>query len=176
MPNHYHLKIPSAILLITFSGIALLAQQPASVQQLRRIYYATSASVSHLPVWDAKGAGLFAKKSLNAEKDITILLGRGAGPEVATALETGKIAATALSLRYAIPFLRGWRMLVDLTKTRSRLPFVVRYQQPGLRKVGAENRRRFSRLLRRGHATDRKGPEFRRTFTGQVDIVAKRRR
>ena len=36
-------------------------------QQLRRIYYGTSASVSHLPVWVAKDAGLFAKKGLNVE-------------------------------------------------------------------------------------------------------------
>jgi hypothetical protein len=60
MPHHYHLRIQSAIFWITFLGIALLAQQPASAQQLRRIYYGTSASVSHLPVWVAKDAGLFA--------------------------------------------------------------------------------------------------------------------
>jgi ABC-type nitrate/sulfonate/bicarbonate transport system substrate-binding protein len=54
---------------------------------------------------------------LDADKDITILQ-LGAGPEVAAALETGRIAAAALSIRYAIPFLqRGWPMLVDLTKT-----------------------------------------------------------
>ena len=35
MPHPYHLKIPSAILRITFLGIALLAQQPAFAQQLR---------------------------------------------------------------------------------------------------------------------------------------------
>lgn len=67
MPHDYHLKIQSAIFWITFLGIALLAQQPASAQQLRRIYYGTSASVSHLPVWVAKDAGLFAKKGLNVE-------------------------------------------------------------------------------------------------------------
>lgn len=54
---------------------------------------------------------------LDAEKDMTILQ-LGAGPEVAAALETGKIAAAALNIRYAIPFLqRNWPMLVDLTKT-----------------------------------------------------------
>lgn len=67
MPHHYHLRIQSAIFWITFLGIVRFAQPPASAQQLRRIYYGTSASVSHLPVWVAKDAGLFAKKGLNVE-------------------------------------------------------------------------------------------------------------
>lgn len=46
------------------------------------------------------------------------ILQLGAGPEVAAALESGKIAAAALNIRYAIPFFqRNWPMLVDLTKT-----------------------------------------------------------
>jgi ABC-type nitrate/sulfonate/bicarbonate transport system substrate-binding protein len=181
-------------------------------QELRHIYYGTSASVAHLPVWVAKDAGLFAKRGLNvepvqirggalitlgimsgqlqfsgagaesvvaarvegadlvllacpsnlepiflitrpeiksaaelkgkssavtrigssthfylraalrvvgldADKDMTILQ-LGAGPEMATALESGRIAAAALNTRYAIPFLRrNWPVLVDLTKT-----------------------------------------------------------
>ena len=190
----------------------LSAQSPASAQELRRIHYGTSISISHLPVWVAKDAGLFAKKGLNvepvqirggalitmgimsgqlqfsgagaesvvaarieggdvvllacpsnlepiylitrpeiksaaelkgkssavtrlgssthfylraalrnvgldSEKDITILQ-LGAGPEMATALESGRIAVAALNVRYAIPFLRrNWPVLVDLTKT-----------------------------------------------------------
>src|SRR4029453_18169474 len=42
----------------------LSAQPPASAQDLRRIHYGTSISISHLPVWVAKDAGLFAKKGL----------------------------------------------------------------------------------------------------------------
>jgi NitT/TauT family transport system substrate-binding protein len=54
---------------------------------------------------------------LDAEKDMTILQ-LGAGPEMATALESGRIAAAALNMRYALPFLRrNWPVLVDLTKT-----------------------------------------------------------
>jgi NitT/TauT family transport system substrate-binding protein len=54
---------------------------------------------------------------LDSEKDITILQ-LGAGPEMATALETGRIAVAALNIRYAIPFLkRNWPVLVELTKT-----------------------------------------------------------
>ena len=54
---------------------------------------------------------------LDSEKDLTILQ-LGAGPEMATALESGRIAVAALNIRYAIPFLRrNWPVLVDLTKT-----------------------------------------------------------
>lgn len=52
-----------------------------------------------------------------SEKELTILQ-LGAGPEMAAALESGRISAAALNLRYALPFLkRNWPVLVDLTKT-----------------------------------------------------------
>lgn len=52
-----------------------------------------------------------------SDKEMTILQ-LGAGPEMAAALESGRISAAALSLRYALPFLkRNWPVLVDLTKT-----------------------------------------------------------
>jgi NitT/TauT family transport system substrate-binding protein len=188
------------------------AAQPALAQELRRIHYGTTASISHLPVWVAKDAGLFAKKGFNvepvqirggalitmgimsgqlqfsgagaesvvaarveggdvvllacpadlepiylitrpeiksaadlkgkssavtrlgssthfylraalkfagldSEKDLTILQ-LGAGPEMAVALESGRISVAALNLRYALPFLqRNWPVLVDLSKT-----------------------------------------------------------
>jgi ABC-type nitrate/sulfonate/bicarbonate transport system substrate-binding protein len=42
----------------------------------------------------------------------------GAGPEMVAALEVGRIAAAALTTRYAITFLeRGWPVLVDLSGT-----------------------------------------------------------
>ena len=190
----------------------LAAPRSAAAQELRRIYYGTTASVSLLPVWVAKDTGLFAKRGLDVEpvqirggalitmgimsgqlqfsgagaesviaarikggdvvllacptnlepiylvtrpeikspaelkgkntavtrlgssthfylraalrdigldpeKDMTILQ-LGAGPEVAAALETGRISAAALNIRYALPFLqRNWPMLVDLSKT-----------------------------------------------------------
>ncbi|HYA29576.1 MAG TPA: ABC transporter substrate-binding protein [Acidobacteriota bacterium] len=200
------------LLLATTIGLLFFAPQHASAQELHRLYYGTSASVAHLPVWVAKDAGLFAKRGLNvepvqirggalitlgivsgqlplsgagaesviaariegadvvllacpsnleplylitrpeiktaaelkgkssavtrlgssthfylraalkivgldSEKDMTILQ-LGAGPEMAAALESGKIAAAALNIRYAVPFLnRNWPVLVDLTKT-----------------------------------------------------------
>jgi NitT/TauT family transport system substrate-binding protein len=192
--------------------MAALSAAPSFAQDLRRIRYGTTASVSHLPVWVAKDAGYFAKMGLNVEprfirggalitiaimssqlqfsgagaesvvtarieggdvvllacpsdlepiylvtrpeiktaaelkgkfsavtrlgssthfylraalravgldpeKDMT-LLQLGAGPEMAVALESGRISAAALNIRYALPFLRrNWPMLVDLTKT-----------------------------------------------------------
>jgi NitT/TauT family transport system substrate-binding protein len=205
--NRYRL-----VILMAMFGALVLEQQPACAQELRRIHYGTSVSISHLPVWVAKDAGLFAKKGLNvepvqirggalitmglmsgqlqfsgagaesvvaarieggdvvllacpsdlepiylitrpeiksaselkgkssavtrlgssthfylraalryvgldSEKDVTILQ-LGAGPEMATALESGRIAVAALNIRYALPFLRrNWPVLIDLTKT-----------------------------------------------------------
>jgi NitT/TauT family transport system substrate-binding protein len=184
----------------------------AHAQDLKRIHYGTTASVSHLPIWVAKDAGFFAKNGLNVEpvhirggslitmgimsgqlqfsgagaesivaarieggdvvllacpvdsdpvylitrpeiksaaelkgkatavtrlgstthfylraalrqvgldpeKDLTILQ-LGTSSETATALESGRIAAAALTNRYALPFLqRNWPMLVDLSTT-----------------------------------------------------------
>ena len=54
---------------------------------------------------------------LNPDRDMTILQ-MGAGPEMVAALEAGRIAAAALTTRYAVPFLqRGWPVLVDLSTT-----------------------------------------------------------
>ena len=54
---------------------------------------------------------------LNPDRDMTILQ-LGAGPEMAAALDVGRIAAAALTARYAIPFLqRKWPVLVDLSTT-----------------------------------------------------------
>jgi NitT/TauT family transport system substrate-binding protein len=204
-----HAKILIAV--ISYCSM-LLAAAPLIAQDLRRIHYGTSVSISHLPVWVAKDAGFFSGKGLNVEpvqirggalitagimsgqlqfsgagaesvvaariegadvvllacpsnlepiylitrpeiksaaelkgkssavtrlgssthfylraalrnvgldpeKDITILQ-LGAGPEMATALESGRIAVAALNIRYAIPFLRrNWPVLVELAKT-----------------------------------------------------------
>ena len=54
---------------------------------------------------------------LNPDKDMTILQ-MGAGPEIALAFDRGVLAATALTTRYAAPFLqRNWPVLVDLSTT-----------------------------------------------------------
>jgi NitT/TauT family transport system substrate-binding protein len=193
-------------------GALLFVAPPAHAQDLKRINYGMSTSISHLPVWVAKDAGFFVKNGLNVEpiqirggsmitmaimsgqlqfsgagaesvvtarieggdvvllacpsdmepiylitrpeiknpaelkgkssavtrlgssthfylraalravgldpeKDMT-LLQLGAGPEIAIALESGRIAAAALNIRYALPFLRrNWPVLTDLSKT-----------------------------------------------------------
>ena len=52
---------------------------------------------------------------LNPEKDVTILQ---LGTEYAAALETGRIAAAALPIDLALPYLqKGWPILLDLSKT-----------------------------------------------------------
>ena len=203
----YNSYFPIAVFFALF-----LAAQPADAQELKRIYYGTTASPAHLPVWVARDAGLFARHGLNVEpvqirggslialviitgdlplsgvgaesvvaaraaggdvvllacpidadpvyliarpevksaadlkgqasavtrygssthfylraalkqvgldpeRDVTVLQ-LGAGPEMVAALEVGRIAAAALTTRYAIPFLqRGWPVLVDLSKT-----------------------------------------------------------
>jgi NitT/TauT family transport system substrate-binding protein len=198
---------------LIFVCCALLLSHPSvSADELKRIYYGTTASPAHLPVWVAKDAGLFARQGLNVEpvqvrggslialviitgdlpfsgvgaesvvaaraaggdvallacpidadpvylvarpeikspadlkgqasavtrygssthfylraalqhlgldpeRDLTILQ-LGAGPEMVAAMESGRIAAAALTTRYALPFLdRGWPVLVDLSKT-----------------------------------------------------------
>jgi NitT/TauT family transport system substrate-binding protein len=45
----------------------LLVHQRAAAQEMKRIYYGTTASPAHLPVWVAKDAGLFARYGLNVE-------------------------------------------------------------------------------------------------------------
>jgi len=59
---------------------------------------------------------------MDADKDMTILQ-LGGGPEIAVALETGRIAAGILTIRYALPFLqKGWPVLIDLSKTDLKYP------------------------------------------------------
>jgi len=54
---------------------------------------------------------------IDADKEMKILQ-FGTGADLAVALETGRIAVAALTLRTAIRFLdRGWPLFVDLTKT-----------------------------------------------------------
>jgi NitT/TauT family transport system substrate-binding protein len=59
---------------------------------------------------------------MDADKDMTILQ-LGGGPEIGAALESGRIAAGILTIRYALPFLqRGWPVLIDLSKTDLKYP------------------------------------------------------
>ncbi len=54
---------------------------------------------------------------VDSDKEMT-LLQLGGSPEIVAALESGRIAAAALTIRDVLPFMqRNWPMLVDLSKT-----------------------------------------------------------
>jgi ABC-type nitrate/sulfonate/bicarbonate transport system substrate-binding protein len=82
----------------------------AQAQELRRILYGVSTSISHLPVWVGNDAGLFAKNGLNIEpvqirggavstmaimSGQSVLSGVGAGSVVAARVEGGDIVLLA---------------------------------------------------------------------------------
>ncbi len=82
----------------------------AHAQELRRILYGVSTSISHLPVWVGKDTGLFAKNGLNIEpvqirggavstmaimSGQAVLSGVGAGSVVAARVEGGDIVLLA---------------------------------------------------------------------------------
>lgn len=102
------MKTIPRILSIAF---ALLLSHPlAHAQELRRILYGTSTSVSHLPVWVGKETGLFIKNGLNIEpvqirggavstmaimSGQAVLSGVGAGSVIAARVEGGDIVLLA---------------------------------------------------------------------------------
>ena len=88
----------------------LFVGSTARAQELKRVLYGVSTSYSHLPVWVAKDAGLFAKNGLNIEpvqirggqlSTMTIMSGQavlsgvGAGSVVAARVEGGDILLLA---------------------------------------------------------------------------------
>ena len=97
-----------SLLLIIF--VLLWTQPLANAQELRRILYGVSTSISHLPVWVGKDTGLFAKNGLNIEpvqirggavstmaimSGQSVLSGVGAGSVVAARVEGGDIVLLA---------------------------------------------------------------------------------
>ena len=100
-----HMKV---ILLLGL--LLLLARAPAQAEELRRILYGTSTSISHLPVWVSMDAGYFAKNGLNVEPvqirggaliTMAIMSGQlqfsgvGAGSVVAGRIEGGDLVLLA---------------------------------------------------------------------------------
>ena len=96
------------LLLITISF--LWTQSLTHAQELRRILYGVSTSISHLPVWVGKDTGLFGKNGLNIEpvqirggavstmaimSGQSVLSGVGAGSVVAARVEGGDIVLLA---------------------------------------------------------------------------------
>jgi ABC-type nitrate/sulfonate/bicarbonate transport system substrate-binding protein len=89
---------------------------------------------------------------MDADKDMTILQ-LGGGPEIAAALETGRIAAGILTIRYALPFLQlaGADRLIE---NRSQISAFLRGKQPGLCAQESKHRRAFPESLYRGDLRD----------------------
>jgi ABC-type nitrate/sulfonate/bicarbonate transport system substrate-binding protein len=107
MGKVFSLRLSRFYLLLILSFLAL---QPVAAQDLRRIPYGVSTSISHLPVWVGKDTGLFAKNGLNIEpvqirggalstmtiiSGQTVLSGVGAGSVVAARVEGGDIVLLA---------------------------------------------------------------------------------
>jgi NitT/TauT family transport system substrate-binding protein len=109
MQNNFSPRLRRVYVLLVLSVLSFrpVAAQP---QELRRILYGTSTSISHLPVWVGKDTGLFAKNGLNIEpvqirggvistmaimSGQSVLSGVGAGSVVAARVEGGDIVLLA---------------------------------------------------------------------------------
>ena len=101
------MSIPQVFFIV---GALLFSHPSAHAQELRRILYGTSTSISHLPVWVGKDTGLFAKNGLNIEpvqirggavstmaimSGQSVLSGVGAGSVIAARVEGGDIVLLA---------------------------------------------------------------------------------
>jgi ABC-type nitrate/sulfonate/bicarbonate transport system substrate-binding protein len=56
-----------APLLLLFCALITWSPPDGHAQELRRLLYGVSTSISHLPVWVGKDTGLFGKNGLNVE-------------------------------------------------------------------------------------------------------------
>ncbi len=97
---------------------------------------------------------------LDPEKDMTILQ-LGTGSETASALESGRIAAAAITHRYALPFLeRGWPLLVDMSTTDLVYPSSCVASSRGFVKSEPKLVENFLRAYAAGIQVIRKEPAF----------------
>jgi len=142
---------------------ALYNSLPVLAQELRRIHYGTTASVSHLPVWVAKDAGLFAKKGLNVEPvqirggaliTMGIMSGQlqfsGAGAEsvVAARIEGGDVVLLACPSNLEIIYLITRPEIKSASDLKGKSSAVTRlgssthfYLRAALRYVGLDSER-----------------------------------
>ena len=90
---------------------------------------------------------------MDSDKEMT-LLQLGGSAEIVSALESGRVAAAALTIKDILPFMqRGWPVLIDLTKTDLVYPSSCVTSTPRVRQSRAENRHRLPQhLCERGSA------------------------
>ena len=152
----------------------LLSDPRAHAQELRRILYGVSTSISHLPVWVAKDTGLFAKNGLNVEpiqirggalSTMTILSGQavlsgiGAGSVVAARVEGGDILLIACPADVEPVYLIGRPEIKSPAELRGKAAGVTRlnssihfYLRSALRMVGIDSDKEMTLLQLGGSA------------------------
>src|SRR5215471_4185624 len=133
---------------------------PAHAQDLRRVRYGTTASISHLPLWVAKDAGYFTKIGLNVEPihirggaliTIGIMSGQlqfsGAGAEsaVAARVEGGDIVLLACPADSDVVYLIARPEIKSPAELKGKATAVTRlgstthfYLRAALRQVGLD--------------------------------------
>jgi NitT/TauT family transport system substrate-binding protein len=141
--------------------VLLVAPGPVPAQELKRILYGTSTSISHLPVWAAKDAGYFAKNGLNVEPvqirggaliTMAIMSGQlqfsgvGAGSVVAGRIEGGDLVLLACPADLEPVYLIARPEIKSASELKGKVSAVTRlgssihfYLRSALRMVGVDS-------------------------------------
>ena len=160
---------------IVFIVSALLfIYPPAQAQDLKRINYGTSTSISHLPVWVAKDAGFFVKNGLNVEpiqirggSMITMAImsgqlqfsGVGAGSVVAGRIEGGDLVLLACPADLEPVYLITRPEIKSASELKGKVSAVTRlnssihfYLRAALKMVGVDSDKEMTLLQLGGSA------------------------
>jgi len=151
-----HTKLALLVILVL-----LVASGPVPAQELKRILYGTSTSISHLPVWAAKDAGYFAKNGLNVEPvqirggaliTMAIMSGQlqfsgvGAGSVVAGRIEGGDLVLLACPADLEPVYLIARPEIKSASELKGKVSAVTRlgssihfYLRSALRMVGVDS-------------------------------------
>ena len=151
-----HTKLALLVILVL-----LVAPGPVPAQELKRILYGTSTSISHLPVWAAKDAGYFAKNGLNVEPvqirggaliTMAIISGQlqfsgvGAGSVVAGRIEGGDLVLLACPADLEPVYLIARPEIKSASELKGKVSAVTRlgssihfYLRSALRMVGVDS-------------------------------------
>jgi NitT/TauT family transport system substrate-binding protein len=151
-----HTKLALLVILVQ-----LVAPGPVPAQELKRILYGTSTSISHLPVWAAKDAGYFAKNGLNVEPvqirggaliTMAIMSGQlqfsgvGAGSVVAGRIEGGDLVLLACPADLEPVYLIARPEIKSASELKGKVSAVTRlgssihfYLRSALRMVGVDS-------------------------------------
>jgi len=152
----------------------LLDRHASNAQELRRILYGVSTSISHLPVWVAKDNGLFTKNGLNIEpvqirggalSTMTIMSGQavlsgvGAGSVVAARVEGGDIVLLACPADLEPVYLIARPEIKSPTELKGKASGVTRlnssihfYLRSALKMVGIDSDKEMTLLQLGGSA------------------------